>query len=555
MFNLEYKLTSIHVNKINLTSFLFVLLLVGCSTGSEQNAAESTTSKARIQSPEVLYGDLFYEVQTRTDLFPDSKTFVDAIPKREIKQILADFEALSSKEETEVMLSFLKENFVIPGYEEGSELPSASSASEHISNLWSYLERSADPYLTGTKIPLPSPYIVPGGRFREVYYWDSYFTMLGLKVDGRNDLIDNVVNNFSFLIDSVGFIPNGNRAYYNTRSQPPFYSLMVALSLEGNQAKSLENYHEFLLKEYNFWMSGAEKLSDTANAHRRVVRMSNGGVLNRYWDDSDTPRPESYREDIETVEEALKADPERSKEASYRHLRAAAESGWDFSTRWFEIDEEEEFHLSTIHTTEIIPVDLNALLYHLELMIARSFEYTGMQPDMDTYREKARKRKELLIQYCWSAAESFFMDYDFIKEQHTPVKSLAGLYPLFFEIASKQQAKEVSEVVNDQFLMKGGVVTTLNDSGQQWDYPNGWAPLQWMTIKGLRNYGHTDLADEIKSRWLELNENVFDNTGKMTEKYNVVDMSLQGGGGEYPNQDGFGWTNGVFQKLYKEDKR
>jgi len=112
----------------------------------------------------------------------------------------------------------------------------------------------------------------------------------------------------------------------------------------------------------------------------------------------------------------------------------------------------------------------------------------------------------------------------------------------------------VSKVIADQFLKSGGVVTTLNDSGQQWDYPNGWAPLQWMTIQGLINYDKADLALEIIDRWLTLNTNVFENTGKMTEKYNVVDLSLEGGGGEYPNQDGFGWTNGVFQKLMKDSK-
>lgn len=540
------------MKKTNLTLLVLTLLLISCSTKQSPvgNAGSATT--VQIASPEVLYGDLFYEVQTRTDLFPDSKTFVDAIPSRDIKSILAEFETLEDKEDTEVMINFLQANFQIPGYEETGELPSAATPAEHISNLWGYLERPADPYISGTKIPLPSSYIVPGGRFREVYYWDSYFTMLGLKVDGKDQLIDNILTNFSFLIDSVGFIPNGNRAYYNTRSQPPFYSLMVALSLENNQSKTLEDYHKFLLKEYEFWMNGAATLNETTSSHRRVVYMGEHEVLNRYWDDSATPRPESYREDIETVEEAIAHYPNRTKEESYRHLRAAAESGWDFSTRWFDIREEGKFDLSTIHTTDIIPVDLNALLYHLEMMIAKSYEYAGMQPDMDTYKTKATKRKELITKYCWSEEEGFFMDYDFVKGEHTPVKSLAGLYPLFFEIATPKQAAKVSKVVQDQFLMKGGVVTTLNDSGQQWDYPNGWAPLQWMTIVGLRNYEATDLADEIKRRWLELNTNVFENTFKMTEKYNVIDMSLAGGGGEYPNQDGFGWTNGVFQKLIKE---
>ena len=187
------------------------------------------------------------------------------------------------------------------------------------------------------------------------------------------------------------------------------------------------------------------------------------------------------------------------------------------------------------------------------MVIAESFEEMGKDNEKQEYLALAQKRMELINAYCWNEKEGFYMDYDFKKKEHTPVPSLAGLYPLFFGLASDAQADRVSEVVKDKFLMKGGVVTTLNDSGEQWDFPNGWAPLQWMTIKGLRNYNKIGLAEEIKRRWLELNRNVFDNTGKMTEKYNVIDMSLEGGGGEYPNQDGFGWTNGVFQKLAKED--
>ena len=529
---------------------LFVVALLGCT--SQNAGSEEQREEVRIVPPQELYGDLFYEVQNRTDLFPDSKTFVDVIPNGNVDNILEEYKNLENKESSEVMIKFLRANFHIPGYEESGEIPSAAVATDHIENLWSYLERPADTYETGTKIPLPNTYVVPGGRFREVYYWDSYFTMLGLKVDGRDQLIDNILANFSFLIDSVGFVPNGNRTYYGTRSQPPFYSLMVQLSLEGNTSKSLTDYHDYLLKEYNFWMAGDSLLNEEMDAHRRVVQLTYGGVLNRYWDDSDTPRPESYREDVETVERALEKDENRSKGEAYRHLRAAAESGWDFSSRWFEIGEDGEFDLSTIHTTDIIPVDLNALIYNLEKVISESYALRGQDIESTIFNDKAVARKSLIDKYCWSEKEGFYMDYDFVKGEHTPVKSLAGVFPLFFEMTDEQKAALVSDVVKDQFLMKGGVVTTLNNSGQQWDFPNGWAPLQWMTIKSLRNYRKIDLAEEIKRRWLELNNNVFENTGKMTEKYNVIDMSLEGGGGEYPNQDGFGWTNGVFQKLAKE---
>ncbi len=523
-----------------------ILILVQCQQ------KEAIEGSLKVHPPEDLYGDLFYDVQSRDDLFPDSKTFVDCIPKRNVDAILEDYSTLVSKDDKDVLMNFLTDNFIIPGYkEEAVASESSPSVNDHIENLWEMLRRDADEVRSGTLIPLKSPYVVPGGRFREVYYWDSYFTMLGLQADGKIELIDNILENFSGLIDSIGFIPNGNRTYYLSRSQPPFYSLMVDLHVSENSTKELSNYLPSLLKEHSFWMAGADDLSDENPSHRRVVRLEEGEVLNRYWDDRSDPRAESYREDIETVEEAIDKFPNRTREESYRHLRAAAESGWDFSTRWFEIGEDGVFDLSSIHTTDIIPVDLNSLLYNLEQVIARA--YTGMQDDQNAklWRGRADTRKAAILKYCWNADEGFFMDYDFKMRMNTSVVSLAGLYPLFFEIADDNQAKKVAENVKESFLMPGGVVTTLNDSGQQWDFPNGWAPLQWMTIVGLRNYSETELSNDISQRWLGLNTKVFESTNKMTEKYNVVDITLDGGGGEYPNQDGFGWTNGVFQRLSK----
>ncbi len=145
------------------------------------------------------------------------------------------------------------------------------------------------------------------------------------------------------------------------------------------------------------------------------------------------------------------------------------------------------------------------------------------------------------------------MDYHYPTGKSTSVISLAGVYPLFFEIATESEAHQVARVIEQNFLREGGVVTTPYHTGEQWDAPNGWAPLQWITISALRNYGFMDLAEEIKERWLKLNRDVYSRNFKMLEKYNVEDLSKESGGGEYPTQDGFGWTNGIFQKLSKED--
>ena len=234
----------------------------------------------------------------------------------------------------------------------------------------------------------------------------------------------------------------------------------------------------------------------------------------------------------------------------YRHIRAACESGWDFSSRWFK----DEQYRASIHTTDIIPVDLNALLYNLEMVIAQGYEVQKDEATAKRYKEKANQRKAALLKYGWNANQGYFMDYDFVKGESTSIPSLAGMYPLTFQMATPEQAQAAAKVIQEKFLMPGGVVSTLIDNGQQWDYPNGWAPLQWMTIEGLRHYDQSELANTIKKRWINLNTKVYKNTGKLVEKYNVVDMSLEAGGGEYPVQDGFGWTNGVLLRLLSEQR-
>ncbi|MEK7254948.1 MAG: trehalase family glycosidase, partial [Bacteroidota bacterium] len=230
------------------------------------------------------------------------------------------------------------------------------------------------------------------------------------------------------------------------------------------------------------------------------------------------------------------------------HLRAGAESGWDFSSRWFADGKT----LTSIHTTDIVPVDLNALIFNLEMTIASIYQNQGNADKANFYQQQAAKRSAAVNKYCWQPTAGFFYDYDFVKGEPTNVPSLAAAYPLYFKMATPNQAQSVAQNLQKNFLRDGGVLSTPNFTGQQWDAPNGWAPLQWMTIQGLRNYGETALANDIKKRWMDLNVKVYQNTGKMVEKYNVQDVSLEAGGGEYPVQDGFGWTNGVLLKLLSE---
>jgi len=520
---------------------LFLLALLNCSKPDSKTGIQ-------IAEPEELYGQLFHDIQSAKIIFPDSKTFVDCIPRYNVNTILEHYSELTGKQDSATMAIFINNNFIIPGYDPSYKTDS-SSVEEHIRNLWHVLKKPADKRISGTLIPLKYPYIIPGGRFREIYYWDSYFTMLGLQADNEIEIIQNMVDNFSYLIDSIGFIPNGNRTYYSGRSQPPFYAMMIQVLAESKGDTIYKTYLPFLEKEYSFWMSGSSKLTNENNTFRRVVLFPDGEILNRYWDDKNTPRPESYREDMETAAEAVAHQPNLKKEDVYRNLRAAAESGWDFSSRWLSPDKENNFRLSTIHTIDIIPVDLNSLIYNLELTLAKAYGIASNDVKSGTFLEKAETRKSAILKYCWNKESGFFIDYNFKLTRQKEILSLAGMYPLFFKIADKKHAVSTANIIQDAFLKAGGVVTTLNYTNQQWDWPNGWAPLQWMTIQGLNNYGHTELADEITRRWLHLNRNVYNRTYKMLEKYNVVDLFVESGGGEYPNQDGFGWTNGVYQKL------
>ena len=512
-------------------------------------------------TPDKLYGDLFHEVQMQR-VFADGKTFVDCIPKKDPAAIMKAYR-LQKTLKTFNLKSFVEANFTQPREPALNYITKEKDVFMHINNLWAVLKRDADKAVKGSSLlPLPYPYIVPGGRFREIYYWDSYFTMLGLEQSGEIEMIASMIRNFDFLIKKYGHIPNGNRTYYLSRSQPPFFSLMVQLLAQHKGDSVYRKYLPALEKEYNYWMQGAANLKRGA-ASKYVVRLPDGTILNRYWDNSDAPRQESYREDIEVANEAVRnfimvaifKDAAHQKKASeqvrkivYRHLRAGATSGIDFSSRWFADGK----NLATIHTTDFIPVDLNSLLYNLESVLALAHRVNGNQKASAAYDAKAKNRMAAVVKYCWNATSNFYTDYDFVNTVQSSAITPAGLYPFcMFPLSDSlhRQAIAAGEVVRQKLLKPGGIVTSTENTGQQWDAPNGWAPLQWMSIWGLDRAGQSALAREIAARWVKLNKDVFDRTGRLMEKYNVEQTELEAGGGEYPSQDGFGWTNGVLLRL------
>ncbi len=205
--------------------------------------------------------------------------------------------------------------------------------------------------------------------------------------------------------------------------------------------------------------------------------------------------------------------------------------------------------LRTLETTELAPVDLNSLLYHAERMIAALRSFRGAPGDGAVARRflrAAEDRRRALVATAYDPASGFFYDVRWRSgEGVTDRPTLAAVAPLCFGLASAEQGGAVAARLERDFLKPGGFVTTLIASGQQWDAPNGWPPLQWLAIEGVRRYGRADLARVARDRWLALNRRTYRTTGRMMEKYDVVDPNARAGGGEYPTQDGFGWTNGV----------
>ncbi|MBD1375352.1 alpha,alpha-trehalase TreF [Erwinia aphidicola] len=491
-----------------------------------------------ILTPSDRYQDLFEAVQM-SRIFPDSKTFADCAPKIEPERILYRY-YLEREQQQFDLLKFVLENFDLPGtYDSRYVSDPTNTMAQHIDALWPVLTRQPQKHSEfSSLLPLPKPYVVPGGRFSETYYWDSYFSMLGFAAAGRCDLMRNMADNFAWMIDKYGHIPNGNRTYYLSRSQPPVFAMMVEL-FEKNDVHEAAHYLPQLKSEYAFWMDGQENLQPN-QAYRHVVMLPDGSVLNRYWDDRDTPRDESWYEDVETARQSSRPASE-----VYRDLRAGAASGWDYTSRWLS----EPGRLESIQTTSIVPIDLNAFLYKLETTIARLSASKGDQATADRYQQLALTRREIVDKYLWEEDTGLYRDYNW-RDGEKASFSAAAVTPVYVGMSSLDQATRTSKAVRNYLLAPGGMLCSMEVTGEQWDSPNGWAPLQWLAVKGFNSYGEELLAQEIASRWLKTVGATYDQHHKMVEKYNISgDAALLGGGGEYPLQDGFGWTNGVTRRL------
>jgi alpha,alpha-trehalase len=428
-----------------------------------------------------------FELVQRERIFRDSKTFVDVQPINrtspivDLDVILHNFREMRKRYQNRdkavqkrYLTKFIIDNFKLNfDFEFSNETMQTEGdyvlLEARIESLWLLLTREADELQNlSTLIELPYKYIVPGGRFREIYYWDSYFTSVGLEVSDRYDLIESMVKNFIYLLNKLNIIPNGNRIYFTSRSQPPVLALMVDLLYNKYGLTKIEQFIPALEKELNFWNS-SDKLV--------VLRKnSKSYFLTRYFDKETTPRPESYYEDLETARE-LNNDDERKK--LYRNLRSACESGWDFSSRWLD-DPTRNLNLATTRTTDFIPVDLNGLLYFLEKSLGNYYsemfiKYKNLvfRSKADFYNHLAERRKEAIMEFLWDPTEKFFFDYDLkLRDIRRNVLTMAGAVPLFVKMVTPSVAKDVMLTLQSKFLQPFGFVTTIRN-----DYSNH---LQWV---------------------------------------------------------------------------
>jgi alpha,alpha-trehalase len=531
-----------------MTRYLLTAIILG--SFASPALALSPAGAPDPQPPSIVFGDLYRAVEL-AQVFPDQKTFADAIPTAPPASILKDYAAQKDQP------GFNLRNFVTAHFQEpvlktvSYDRRPGETVADYISDLWTVLLRQPDEIEAySSLLPLPAPYIVPGGRFSEIYYWDTYFTMLGLEQDGKTKLADDMVRNIASLIDRYGHMPNGNRSYYLSRSQPPFFSCMVDLIAEHDGTGVYKTYLPAMRAEYDFWMQGAASLKP-GQAHDHVVRLADGTLLNRFWGGRDTPRDESYLEDVDTAKLAHRPAPQL-----FRDLRAGAESGWDYSSRWLSDGKT----LTTIDTTALLPVDLNSEMFHLESDLAYAYRLAGNPAEAKIFSARASARATAIRRLMWDAKAGDFTDYNWQTGQQTHIVSAAMVVPIFFHVATPAEARAVEGAVQAHLLEPGGIRTTTNHTGQQWDAPNGWAPLQWMAVEGFARYGDSALAKTIAARWEARVDTAFSRDGVLVEKYNVETPPggpATGHGGEYALQVGFGWTNGVQAALmgaYPETK-
>eukprot|EP01031_Cornospumella_fuschlensis_P032712 gene32712-39547_t len=541
-------------------------------------------------------GPLLQAVQLAR-IFPDSKTFVDMPMKYSPSITLSAFYAIPDPTDVDLLTNFLNDYF----YPAGSDVipwspvdynPNPAfiksmpddfqykSWASDLNMLWSTLGRQVSPQVAlepsqHSLVPRSHPMIVPGGRFRESYYWDSYWIVRGLLVCDMHVSALYVIQNLLDDIRNFGFVPNGGRIYYLDRSQPPLLSAMVVTyyqyclahekTCSGDLGEFVHSSFALLEQEYKYWMS-------TVTSNHFLPSLG----LNRHYSAYTTPRPESFVEDY-TNNLASPRDGEDGG-GFYRAIRGGAETGWDFSSRWIGGDEEgNRANISYIDTTNVVPVDLNVYLFNMEKNLAylskeggvkngeRSAE-GGADGVSQRYLQCAEGRASAIHKVLYDPQLGVWRDFNLTSNAWVEVQGgaegeVGGKYfhaaqflPLWFQtFPSDMNTSDITAQVlqtfsNSGLVQEGGVLTSTLTTGQQWDAPNAWPPLVLLTIEGLARMDDEqakESAATLASTWLASCYTAYNETGYMYEKYDALAFGHGGGGGEYVPQVGFGWSNAV----------
>uniref|UniRef100_A0AAF5DE67 Trehalase n=1 Tax=Strongyloides stercoralis TaxID=6248 RepID=A0AAF5DE67_STRER len=520
-----------------------------------------------------IYGKLMHSVMYHK-LFNDSKTFVDKPlkynPNRTMADFLEQFPETVEKINREKLITFVNNYF----YEEGHELENCTSLDDwsdkpeklinikddtlrswalKLNLIWKNLCRSVKDDVNKDNekyslIYVPNNFIIPGGRFREFYYWDTYWIIKGLLKSGMYKTAKGIIENFFYIIKKYSFIPNGGRIYYLKRSQPALLTSMVDEYYTATKdINFLFDAMPILETELSFW----EKRRTT-----NVTINGNNYVVFQYRADSNVPRPESYFQDVNTTKNIKGCDKKRE---IWKSISSTAESGWDFSTRF--LSNFSDF--SSFQTTDIVEVDINAILCSIYGTISKLYSYIEYNDKSKEFEEKYNNFMKTFKYVFYNSKNYGWYDYNKKSQKHNFGYYPSNLSPLYWKCFGNEEEQNIPLLYNKLksegvFSYRGGLPTSLYDSNQQWDLPNGWSPTNHMVIIGLSKTNNSFLQDEalkLAKRWILSNFRTFKKENAMFEKYNVVSEKIgHGGGGEYDVQEGFGWTNGVILDLLTKYK-
>lgn len=517
---------------------------------------------------------LLHHVQL-AGIYTDSKTFVDLQMKTDENMTLCAFDKLlndsNNTPSKDQLRSFLSEYFDDAGELEAwtptdyTDNPSILKKihdenlrefAKNINAIWPTLGRRVKPIVFEKPnqfsfIPVSNGFIVPGGRFKEIYYWDAYWIIQGLLISGMDETAKGMIENLIELLNKLGHIPNGSRWYYQERSQPPLLSAMMMRFYEKTKDKDfLKKHIKSLELEMRYWLDTQIVSFDK---HGRVF------TLLRYYVPSSGPRPESYAEDYET---AQNADSHEDHTEFYVDMKSAAESGWDFSSRWFISPEgDNSGNLTNIHTRYIIPADLNAIFANALENIAVFNTLLGDYRKAAHWEFLAKQWRDGIEQVLWHEEDGIWYDYDIQNSKPRQYFFPSNLAPLWMlavdaKLVLKHAPKVVNYLKHSQGLnYPGGIPVSLTRSGEQWDFPNVWPPEVSIIIKGLQATKTAEgekLAFHLAQDWVRICRKGFMEDKQMFEKYDAEIPGRFGGGGEYNVQEGFGWSNGVVLEFLED---